>query len=209
MAGFNKEALAFANAHLEEQKQAIMDTLPYINHVFTSDASTGDPLAWDLLSDYILGIDGWATDFYGNTHTVSFKCRRPSEDYTVDLRLEAIKLTDDASRQNDCAGFMFRGERYAFDGFCSINCQTIDGKHYVFLGTEVMALQLYFGSDDNTLIKEIKEKYSKGKEGNEFFSGRYYVFIDAERFRSFIRWLAEHRAFYQCGQDADEETSDA
>lgn len=204
MSGFNQSALVFANAHLEEQKQAIMDTMPYINHIYLTDASTGDKQACDLFADYIIGIDGWATDYYANTYTISFKCRMSSADYTVDLRLEAIKLTDEASRKNNKAGFMFQGERYAFDGFCNINCQTIDGKHYVFLDTELMALQLYFGSDDNNLIKNIKPKMSTDNTGKKFHSGKYYVFVDAARFRNFMKWLADQRAYYCCEQETND-----
>ena len=47
--------------------------------------------------------------------------------------------------------------------------------------------------------------YPDANNGKEFFSGKYYVFVDAARFRNYIQWLAEQRAYYQC----ERETGDA
>ncbi len=205
MAGFNPTALQYSQKHLGGQIQAIYDTLPYIVKVYLSDASTGDPNAVDLYSDYIRGIDGIAVSATGETYTVSFKSRFPSE-YPQDLRLEAIKLTDSASRNNNFAGFMFAGERYAFEG-CDINVQLINGRNYVFLGTELQALALHFGSVDNKLVKSVQPKESADRNGRKFFSGKYYVFIDKDRFGKFIAWLARQRAEYQQPEiDRDAET---
>lgn len=196
MAGFDQSKLEFSRAHLEEQIQAIYDTLPHIVQVYITDASTGDPQAVDLFADYIKGIDGHAFDMTGKEYSVSFKSRLPSE-LPQDLRLEAIKLTDRASQCNDMTGFKFKGQRYAFDGFCDINVQRIDGRNYVFLGSEIQALALQFRSNDNGLVKDVRKKYSKDREGNEFFSGRYYVFVNTERFCNYIRWLSVQRMSYQ------------
>lgn len=196
MAGYNQSALEFSLAHLPEQIQAIYDTLPYIVDINVTKASSGDQNAVDLFADYIKGIDGHAYDMNGKDYSVSFKSRLESA-WPQDLRLEAIKLTDDASRKNDKAGFMYKGVRYAFESFGDINVQWINGRNYVFLGSELQGLSLYFGSNDNELVKQIEEKKSKDRNGNEFFSGRYYVFLDKERFCDYINWLTGHRTSYQ------------
>ena len=196
MAGFNPTALQYSQEHLGEQIQAIYDTLPYIIQVIPSLASSGDPEAVDMLADYIYGIDGHAFDIRGKSYTVSFKSRLESE-FPQDLRLEAIKLTDAASRSNDKSGFIFNNERYAFDGYADINVQYIDGRNYVFLASEVETLALFFGSVKNELVKAIHKKNSKDRNGNEFFSGKYYVFINKERFGECIKWHCNQRVNYQ------------
>ena len=196
MAGFNQNALEFSKAHLDEQKQAIFDTLPYIVRIDLTNASTGDPQAVDLFADYIKGIDGHAFDVVGNHYSVSFKSRLPSE-MPLDLRLEAIKLTDTASHYNNKTGFIYKGDRYAFDGFADINVQWIDGRNYVFLGSEIQALSLCYRSDENELVRQVKEKKSTDRNGNPFFSGKYYVFLDRERFCKYINWLCQYRMSYQ------------
>ncbi len=204
MAGFNASALEYSKQHLPGQIQAIYDTLPYIVVVYPTYASSGDQKAVDLLADYILGIDGHAYDMRGHDYTVSFKSRFDS-DYPQDLRLEAIKLTDVASHKNDKTGFIYKGERYAFDGYADINVQYIDGRNYVFLGSEVETLALHFGSAENELVKAIFKKKSKDRCGNEFFSGKYYVFIDKDRFCKCITWHCNQRVNYQepgVGKDA-------
>ena len=196
MAGFNPTALKYSQAHLDSQVQAIYDTLPHIIDVTLSKASSGDPNAVDLFSDYILGIDGHAYDMRGKDYTVSFKSRFESK-YPQDLRLEAIKLTDVASHGNNLTGFIYRGERYAFDGYADINVQFVDGRNYVFLASEVETLALHFGSAENELIKDVYQKNSKDRNGEEFFSGKYYVFIDKERFCNCITWHCQRRVNYQ------------
>ena len=196
MAGFNPTALQYSQAHLVSQVQAIYDTLPHIVDVTLSKASSGDPNAVDLFSDYILGIDGHAYDMRGHHYTVSFKSRFESE-YPQDLRLEAIKLTDVASHGNNLTGFIYKGERYAFDGYADINVQWVDGRNYVFLGSEVETLALHFGSAENELVKAVYQKNSKDRNGEEFFSGKYYVFIDKERFCNCITWHCQRRVNYQ------------
>lgn len=196
MAGFNPTALKYSQAHLDSQVQAIYDTLPHIIDVTLSKASSGDPNAVDLFSDYILGIDGHAYDMRGKDYTVSFKSRFESE-YPQDLRLEAIKLTDVASHSNNLTGFIYKGERYAFDGYADINVQFVDGRNYVFLASEVETLALHFGSAENELIKDVYQKNSKDRNGEDFFSGKYYVFIDKERFCNCITWHCQRRVNYQ------------
>ena len=196
MAGFNPTALKYSQAHLDSQVQAIYDTLPHIVDVTLSKASSGDPNAVDLFSDYILGIDGHAYDMRGKDYTVSFKSRFESK-FPQDLRLEAIKLTDVASHGNNLTGFIYKGERYAFDGYADINVQFIDGRNYVFLASEVETLALHFGSAENELIKDVYQKNSKDRNGEEFFSGKYYVFIDKERFCNCITWHCQRRVNYQ------------
>ena len=196
MAGFNPTALKYSQAHLDSQVQAIYDTLPHIVDVTLSKASSGDPNAVDLFSDYILGIDGHAYDMRGKDYTVSFKSRFESK-YPQDLRLEAIKLTDVASHSNNLTGFIYKGERYAFDGYADINVQFVDGRNYVFLGSEVETLALHFGSAENELIKDVYQKNSKDRNGEDFFSGKYYVFIDKERFCNCITWHCQRRVNYQ------------
>lgn len=196
MAGYNPYALQYSLAHLDEQIQAIYDTLPYIVQVIPSLASSGDPEAVDMYADYILGIDGHAFDIRGKSYTVSFKSRFASG-YPQDLRLEAIKLTDAASCKNDLTGFIYNKERYAFDGYADINVQYIDERNYVFLASEVETLALFFGSEENELVKSVKEKYSTDNNGEPFFAHRYYVFIDKDRFCKCITWLATQRAEYQ------------
>ena len=196
MAGFNPTALKYSQAHLDSQVQAIYDTLPHIVDVTLSKASSGDPNAVDLFSDYILGIDGHAYDMRGKDYTVSFKSRFESE-YPQDLRLEAIKLTDVASHGNNLTGFIYKGERYAFDGYADINVQFVDGRNYVFLASEVETLALHFGSAENELIKDVYQKNSKDRNGEDFFSGKYYVFIDKERFCNCITWHCQRRVNYQ------------
>ena len=196
MAGFNPTALKYSQAHLDSQVQAIYDTLPHIIDVTLSKASSGDPNAVDLFSDYILGIDGHAYDMRGKDYTVSFKSRFESK-FPQDLRLEAIKLTDVASHGNNLTGFIYKGERYAFDGYADINVQFIDGRNYVFLASEVETLALHFGSAENELIKDVYQKNSKDRNGEEFFSGKYYVFIDKERFCNCITWHCQRRVNYQ------------
>lgn len=196
MAGFNPTALKYSQAHLDSQVQAIYDTLPHIIDVTLSKASSGDPNAVDLFSDYILGIDGHAYDMRGKDYTVSFKSRFESK-YPQDLRLEAIKLTDVASHSNNLTGFIYKGERYAFDGYADINVQFVDGRNYVFLGSEVETLALHFGSAENELIKDVYQKNSKDRNGEDFFSGKYYVFIDKERFCNCITWHCQRRVNYQ------------
>lgn len=196
MAGFNPKALKYSQAHLGSQVQAIYDTLPHIVNVTLSKASSGDPNAVDLLADYILGIDGHAYDMRGKDYTVSFKSRFESK-YPQDLRLEAIKLTDVASHSNNLTGFIYKGERYAFDGYADINVQFVDGRNYVFLASEVETLALHFGSAENELIKDVYQKNSKDRNGEEFFSGKYYVFIDKERFCNCITWHCQRRVNYQ------------
>lgn len=196
MAGFNPTALKYSQAHLDSQVQAIYDTLPHIIDVTLSKASSGDPNAVDLFSDYILGIDGHAYDMRGHHYTVSFKSRFESE-YPQDLRLEAIKLTDVASHSNNLTGFIYKGERYAFDGYADINVQFVDGRNYVFLASEVETLALHFGSAENELIKDVYQKNSKDRNGEDFFSGKYYVFIDKERFCNCITWHCQRRVNYQ------------
>lgn len=206
MAGYNPYALQYSLAHLDEQIQAIYDTLPYIVQVIPSLASSGDPEAVDMYADYILGIDGHAFDIRGKSYTVSFKSRFDSG-YPQDLRLEAIKLTDAASHRNNLTGFIFKGKRYAFDGYADINVQYVDGRNYVFLSSEVETLALYFGSAENELVNAIYEKNSRDRYGEEFFSRKYYVFIDKERFCNCIAWLARQRAEYQQPEiDCDAET---
>lgn len=198
MAGFNKNALMFSQDHLPGQIQAVYDTLPYVVRIDLSHASSGDPNAEDLFADYILGIDGHAYDKAGNHYSLSFKSRFvPEDDRVQDLRLEAIKLTDSASRKNNKSGFIFGGERYAFTGYADINVQWLDGKNYVFLGTELQALEIFFGQDDNELVTSIENKYSYDREGKKFFSGRYYVFVDKERFCKCISWFCKQRVNYQ------------
>ena len=196
MAGFNPKALKYSQAHLGSQVQAIYDTLPHIVNVTLSKASSGDPNAVDLLADYILGIDGHAYDMRGKDYTVSFKSRFESK-YPQDLRLEAIKLTDVASHSNNLTGFIYKGERYAFDGYADINVQFVDGRNYVFLASEVETLALHFGSAENELIKDVYQKNSKDRNGEDFFSGKYYVFIDKERFCNCITWHCQRRVNYQ------------
>ena len=196
MAGFNPTALKYSQAHLDSQVQAIYDTLPHIIDVTLSKASSGDPNAVDLFSDYILGIDGHAYDMRGKDYTVSFKSRFESE-YPQDLRLEAIKLTDVASHSNNLTGFIYKGERYAFDGYADINVQWVDGRNYVFLCSEVETLALHFGSAENELVKAVYQKNSKDRNGEDFFSGKYYVFIDKERFCNCITWHCQRRVNYQ------------
>ena len=196
MAGFNPTALKYSQAHLDSQVQAIYDTLPHIIDVTLSKASSGDPNAVDLFSDYILGIDGHAYDMRGKDYTVSFKSRFESK-YPQDLRLEAIKLTDVASHSNNLTGFIYKGERYAFDGYADINVQFVDGRNYVFLASEVETLALHFGSAENELIKDVYQKNSKDRNGEDFFSGKYYVFIDKERFCNCIIWHCQRRVNYQ------------
>lgn len=196
MAGFNPTALKYSQAHLDSQVQAIYDTLPHIVDVTLSKASSGDPNAVDLFSDYILGIDGHAYDMRGKDYTVSFKSRFESK-YPQDLRLEAIKLTDVASHSNNLTGFIYKGERYAFDGYADINVQFVDGRNYVFLASEVETLALHFGSAENELIKDVYQKNSKDRNGEDFFSGKYYVFIDKERFCNCITWHCQRRVNYQ------------
>ena len=196
MAGFNPTALKYSQAHLDSQVQAIYDTLPHIIDVTLSKASSGDPNAVDLFSDYILGIDGHAYDMRGKDYTVSFKSRFESK-YPQDLRLEAIKLTDVASHGNNLTGFIYKGERYAFDGYADINVQFVDGRNYVFLASEVETLALHFGSAENELIKDVYQKNSKDRNGEDFFSGKYYVFIDKERFCNCITWHCQRRVNYQ------------
>ena len=196
MAGFNPTALKYSQAHLGSQVQAIYDTLPHIVNVTLSKASSGDPNAVDLLADYILGIDGHAYDMRGKDYTVSFKSRFESK-YPQDLRLEAIKLTDVASHSNNLTGFIYKGERYAFDGYADINVQFVDGRNYVFLASEVETLALHFGSAENELIKDVYQKNSKDRNGEDFFSGKYYVFIDKERFCNCITWHCQRRVNYQ------------
>lgn len=196
MAGFNSVALEYSQEHLPGQIQAIYDTLPYIVQVCLTEASTGNPQAVDLYADYINGIDGHAFDMAGKSYTVSFKSRLES-DVPQDLRLEAIKLTDAASHSNNMTGFIFEKKRYAFEGFADINVQWIDGRNYVFLGTELQALSLHYGSLENELVLSVKEKISTDRTGREFFSGRYYVFLNRERFCSYIAWLSGMRASYQ------------
>ena len=196
MAGFNPKALKYSQAHLGSQVQAIYDTLPHIVNVTLSKASSGDPNAVDLLADYILGIDGHAYDMRGKDYTVSFKSRFESK-YPQDLRLEAIKLTDVASHGNNLTGFIYKGERYAFDGYADINVQFVDGRNYVFLASEVETLALHFGSAENELIKDVYQKNSKDRNGEDFFSGKYYVFIDKERFCNCITWHCQRRVNYQ------------
>ena len=196
MAGFNPTALKYSQAHLDSQVQAIYDTLPHIIDVTLSKASSGDPNAVDLFSDYILGIDGHAYDMRGKDYTVSFKSRFESK-YPQDLRLEAIKLTDVASHGNNLTGFIYKGERYAFDGYADINVQWVDGRNYVFLASEVETLALHFGSAENELIKDVYQKNSKDRNGEDFFSGKYYVFIDKERFCNCITWHCQRRVNYQ------------
>ena len=196
MAGFNPTALKYSQAHLDSQVQAIYDTLPHIIVVTLSKASSGDPNAVDLFSDYILGIDAHAYDMRGHHYTVSFKSRFESE-YPQDLRLEAIKLTDVASHSNNRTGFIYQGERYAFDGYADINVQWVDGRNYVFLASEVETLALHFGSAENELIKDVYQKNSKDRNGEDFFSGKYYVFIDKERFCNCITWHCQRRVNYQ------------
>ena len=206
MAGFNPTALQYSQEHLGRQIQAIYDTLPYIIQVIPSLASSGDPEAVDMLADYIYGIDGHAFDIRGKSYTVSFKSRFASG-YPQDLRLEAIKLTDAASRRNDMTGFIFNGERYTFSGYADINVQYIDERNYVFLASEVETLALFFGSEENELVKSVKEKYSTDNNGESFFAHRYYVFIDKDRFCNCIAWLARQRAEYQQPEiDCDAET---
>lgn len=206
MAGFNPSALQYSQEHLEEQIQAIYDTLPYIVQVIPTLASSGDPYAVDMYADYILGIDGHAYDMRGCDYTVSFKSRFASG-YPQDLRLEAIKLTDAASCKNDLTGFIHNKERYAFDGYADINVQLINGRNYVFLASEVETLALFFGSEENELVKSVKKKYSTDCNGEPFFTHRYYVFIDKERFCNCIAWLARQRAEYQQPEiDCDAET---
>ena len=196
MAGFNPTALKYSQAHLDSQVQAIYDTLPHIVDVTLSKASSGDPNAVDLFSDYILGIDGHAYDMRGKDYTASFKSRFESK-YPQDLRLEAIKLTDVASHSNNLTGFIYKGERYAFDGYADINVQFVDGRNYVFLASEVETLALHFGSAENELIKDVYQKNSKDRNGEDFFSGKYYVFIDKERFCNCITWHCQRRVNYQ------------
>ena len=196
MAGFNPTALKYSQAHLDSQVQAIYDTLPHIIDVTLSKASSGDPNAVDLFSDYILGIDGHAYDMRGKDYTVSFKSRFESK-YPQDLRLEAIKLTDVASHSNNLTGFIYKGERYAFDGYADINVQFVDGRNYVFLAIEVETLALHFGTAENELIKDVDQKNSKDRNGEDFFSGKYYVFIDKERFCNCITWHCQRRVNYQ------------
>ena len=196
MAGFNLSALHYSQQHIPAQVQAIYDTLPHIVDVTLSRASSGDPNAVDLFSDYILGIDGHAHDMRGKDYTVSFKSRFESE-YPQDIRLEAIKLTDVASHSNNRTGFIYKGERYAFDGYADINVQWVDGRNYVFLASEVETLALHFGPAENDLVKAIYKKNSKDRNGEEFFSGKYYVFIDKERFCNCITWHCQRRVNYQ------------
>ena len=196
MAGFNPTALKYSQAHLDSQVQAIYDTLPHIIDVILSKAASGDPNAVDLFSDYILGIDGHAYDMRGKDYTVSFKSRFESK-YPQDLRLEAIKLTDVASHSNNLTGFIYKGERYAFDGYADINVQFVDGRNYVFLASVVETLALHFGSAENELIKDVYQKNSKDRNGEDFFSGKYYVFIDKERFCNCITWHCQRRVNYQ------------
>lgn len=196
MPGFNQTALAFSLERLPGQIQAIYDTLPYIVQIHVTDASSGDPQAVDLYQDYIKGIDGHAYDMNGKDYTVSFKSRFPSK-WPLDLRLEAIRLTDEASRNNNKAGFMYNGERYAFEGFGDINVQWINDRNYIFLGSELQALALQYGSDNNDLVNAVEEKYSYDRYGNSFFSGRYYVFLDRELFCKYINWLCQQRTEYQ------------
>ena len=196
MAGFNPKALKYSQEHLDSQVQAIYDTLPHIVDVTLSKASSGDQYAVDLFADYILGIDGHAYDMRGKDYTVSFKSRFESE-YPQDLRLEAIKLTDDASHGNNLTGFIYKGERYAFDGYADINVQFVDGRNYVFLGSEVETLALHFGSAENDLVKAIYQKNSQNRGREEFFSGKYYVFIDKDRFCNCIVWHCNRRVNYQ------------
>ena len=207
MAGFNQTALEYSKQHIPAQVKAIYDTLPYIVRVDLSYASSGDPNAVDLFSDYILGIDGHAYDMRGKDYTVSFKSRFESE-FPQDLRLEAIKLTDFASHGNNRTGFIYKGERYAFDGYADINVQWVDGRNYVFLASEVETLALHFGSAENDLVKAIYKKNSKDRHGNEFFSGKYYVYIDKNRFCRCISWHCERRVNYQKQEDSsyDDET---
>ena len=206
MAGFNPTALQYSQEHLGGQIQAIYDTLPYIIDVTLSKASSGDPNAVDLFSDYILGIDGHAFDVRGKSYTVSFKSRFKSA-FQQDLRLEAIKLTDAASSGNDKTGFIYKGERYTFDGYADINVQWIDGRNYVFLATEIETLALLFGNEENILVKSVKEKYSTTNSGKPFFTYRYYVFIDKDRFCGCIAWLAEQRANYLKPEEINEVTN--
>jgi len=196
MAGFNPKALKYSQERLDSQVQAIYDTLPHIIDVTLSKASSGDPNAVDLLSDYIFGIDGHAYDMRGHHYTVSFKSRFESE-YPQDLRLEAIKLTDCASHGNNMTGFIYKGDRYAFDGYADINVQYVDGRNYVFLASEIETLALYYGSAENELVKDVRMKISKDNSGNEFFSGKYYVFIDKARFCKCIEWHCSKRINYQ------------
>ncbi len=198
MAGFKQSALEYSQAHLPGQIQAICDTLPYIVQIHVTDASSGNPQAVDLYQDYIKGIDGHAYDMAGNHYSVSFKSRLPS-DWPQDLRLEAIRLTDAASLNNDNTGLIYKGKRYAFEGYCDINVQYVDGRNYIFLGSELQALALHYGSEENELVTAIEEKYSYDRDGNRFFSGRYYVFLNKERFCKYISWLCEQRAAYQSG----------
>ena len=199
MAGFNPSALEYSQAHLPGQIQAVYDTLPYIVQIHVTDASSGNPQAVDLYQDYIKNIDGHCYDMIGNHYSVSFKSRLPS-DWPQDLRLEAIKLTDRASQCNDMTGFKYKGQRYAFDGFCDINVQWVDGRNYIFLGSELQALALHYGSENNDLVTAVEEKYSYDRCGNKFFSGRYYVFLDCKRFCNCISWLCNQRVNYMSEQ---------
>ena len=198
MAGFNPTALKYSQAHLDSQVQAIYDTLPHIVKVYPSDASSGDPKAVDLFADYILGVDGIAVDMASKTYKVSFKSRLLS-DWSQDLRLECIKLTDNASRNNDLTGFMYKGNRYSFESYSDINVQWIRGRNYVFTGSELQALALQYGSAENELVTSIQEKYSYDRNGTKFFSGKYYVFLDKDKFCDFINELCQKRTAYQSG----------
>jgi hypothetical protein len=203
MAGFDQNALEYSKQHIPGQIQAIYDTLPYIVRVDISHASSGDPYAADLFADYILGIDGHAYDMRGKSYTVSFKSRYESADVQNDLRLEAVKLTDFASHNNDNAGFIYKGERYSFDGYADINVQWVDGRNYVFLSSEIETLALHYGPAENDLVKAVYKKISKDRNGEEFFSGKYYVFIDKDRFCRCIAWHCDQRISYQNPETAN------
>lgn len=174
----NPKTTEYSKNIIEEQKAYVLDAYPYIKQVDEVDPAV------NLLADYIFGIDAHGKDSMGKSHTIQFKHRQVGNN---DLVIPAKKFTGKNVADNEL-GFIYKGKRYTFKPTADIYVETINGTHYTFTASEVMAVQEVC-PDLSEWLSGVQEKMFINDHGDKFPSGEYMAFVSPEKMRKAQEYL--------------------
>lgn len=185
----NEEATKLSRDAIPEQMEYLRQSFPYLRNFYLTSASTDGKLAEDVKMDYYGGVDLSAKDMNGHReYNFQLKVRKP--DHNNDLVFIARRVTDEDIKKNPNIGFTFHGEKYSFcTDYIDIYCEKVGNKNYTVRATDLMALERDTEGEDNKYISNVQPQKYYDSSGNKFFSGDYYVFINAAKMMQFKQIL--------------------
>lgn len=166
---YNTEALQHSRAVLEEQKQFLLETRPYIKQLADIDSIKNQK------ADYMYSVDNIAICSDGTTETVQFKNRNAGNN---DFILMAKKLSGKAANEGKI-GFWYKGVKYVLMPAADIYVENINGMNYAITRNEINTIETWLGNCEKTteIISGIQPEYHYKDDGTRFPTGDFYVFI--------------------------------